>query len=242
MTDMTSVPDGPPRLVLVHGTLMSSSSWEGYQDLLPDVEIVSIDLPGHGNSGQQEFSTSAALTVIDAAVGDHRPTFLAGHSLGGYFATIYASRRPGKLAGLALLGASGDPAASLARVYRAYAWLVRRVDHRRLARIRDRIARWLGVTDRQLPAAENYAILPEVWQAVFDDCHAGLIDEIDCPVLILNGQFDQMRLGERGYLARAGSGTLRTVKGATHLAPLTHQAAVAQELERFLASVTSGRA
>lgn len=232
--------DPRPRIVLVHGTLSSAASWEQYPALLPRFDVVPIDLPGHGSRQHETFTMSRALEAIHEAVGGYRPTVLAGHSLGGYIASLYAARNPDELQGLVLMGASGDPGSRIAGAYRAYAWLVDRVDHDRLARFRDRLASLLGVRESQLLNAADYATLPAIWDAVLRECPASLIGEIPVPVLLLNGQIDQMRLSERDYLARASHGELRIVKNATHLAPLTHPATVAAELDRFVRRVCLG--
>src|SRR5688500_9964118 len=86
-----------PRLVLVHGTRMERRQWDPYVPLLPGVDVVAPDLPGHGTRVREEFTLDAALgtiaTAVDAAAPGQR-VVLAGHSLGGYLATVYAARHP----------------------------------------------------------------------------------------------------------------------------------------------------
>lgn len=225
------------RLVLVHGSLATSGEWMGYDALLPECEVVAIDLPGHGSRLAEPFTTDGAVAAIAAAVGEDRPVVLAGHSLGGYMAQVFAVRHPGRLAGLALLGATGDPTSRLAAIYRWYAWLVDRVDHDRLARVRDAVARRLGVREIQLPSAEAYATLPATWQAVMDDCRPADLACVDAPVLFVNGQFDQMRLNERRYRRVRPDARLVVVPRASHLAPMSHPRPVARALGEFVARV-----
>lgn len=225
-----------PLVILVHGSLSSADEWGGYADLLPDCDVVAVDLPGHGGRGDEVFTTRAAIRAIEQAVAQRangQPVFLAGHSLGGYLASLHAARNPGVLAGLILIGATGDPRSPLAAVYRAYAWLVGKVDHARLARVRDAVARRLGLSEDQFPAPEAYAVLPAAWQSVIDDCPSHLMTRVDCPVLFINGQFDQMRLNERAYQRLTPSSRLVTVPRATHLAPLTHPEQVAELIQQF---------
>lgn len=207
--------------------------------MLAGFDVIAVDLPGHGALTGQSFTTSGAVKVITDALPTGRPAVIVGHSLGGYFAAMVAARYPDRVRGLAMLGASGDPASRAAWVYRAYAHLTRRIDHRRLARFRDRVARLVGVPNGVLPPAASYAALPEIWQAVFDDVSLDLLRDVTCPVLFLNGRFDQMRVHERRCLALAPNSSLRIVPGATHLAPLTHQEQVAHELQRFVDEIRS---
>lgn len=229
-----------PLVVLVHGSLSSAHEWGEYAGLLPDAEVVTLDLPGHGTQAHRPFTMAAALELIEDAVAQSmvgQPVILAGHSLGGYLAYAFAARYPGRLDGLVLIGASGDPRSRLAQIYRGYAWLVERVDHRRLARIRDAVARRIGLSDDQIPDASAYAALPAAWRAVMNDCPPELLAHIDCPVLLLNGQFDQMRLTERRYLQLAATAQLKHIPGATHLAPMTHPAQVAAAVWGFAQQV-----
>lgn len=232
-----------PRLVLVHGSLSSIAAWGDYGDLLPHQEVVTVDLPGHGENREQEFTTDSALQAIGAAVGGTAaPVVLGGHSLGGYLSALWAHRNPGRLAGLVLMGASGKPNSRLAGLYKAFSRLTERADHDRLARRREALAQRLGVRPEQMSGQASYELLPLTWQAVFDDCPPWMVTTLDVPVLYVNGQFDQMRIHERQYVARTPDARLRIIKGATHFAPLTHEPEVAGAIAEFVAEVTSGGA
>lgn len=230
-----------PRLVLVHGTRMDARQWEPYRRLLPGVEMVPVDLPGHGSRLGERFTTDAAVAVIAEAVegaGPGRRVVLAGHSLGGYMATVYAARRPGHLARLVLVGATADPASRLSGLYRGFARVLPRVGAERMARAANRLMRWLGArgeTAAALPGGEAYAALPDAWQAVMDDCGPQLLGEVDCPVLIVNGGLDQMRVHQQRYASAAREARVVTVPHATHLLPLTHP----EELAALLLEATA---
>ncbi len=221
---------------MVHGSLSSAHEWSVYRELLPGADVVAVDLPGHGDRTGEPFSTAAAVEVIaDASAGRRpgQPVIVVGHSLGGYMACVFAARRPDALDGLVMIGASGDPGSRMAGVYRGFAWVTERVSHEWLARVRDRIAGLIGLGDDQLPSASAYAVLPASWRAVMRDCPPELLAKVTCPVLFLNGQFDQMRVNERRYLRLARDGALIIVPGATHLAPMTHAGQVASRIWSF---------
>lgn len=224
-----------PRLVLVHGTRMDGRQWDPYQALLPGVEVVAPDLPGHGGGVGEAFTLDGALETIARAVdgAQGRRVVLAGHSLGGYMATVYAARHPGRLDALVLIGATADPAGPLTALYRGFARLVGRSDPERMARTTNRMVRWLGASDEiaeALPGGEAYAALPAAWQAVMDECGPDLLRDVDCPVVLVNGQLDQMRLHVRRYAAAASGAAVVTVPRATHLMPLTHPERLARIL------------
>lgn len=232
---MTDTADHP-RLVLVHGTRMDGRQWAPYLPLLPGIEVVAPDLPGHGDRVREPFTLTAAVETIARAVDGAAPgrrVVLAGHSLGGYLATVYAARHPGRLDRLVLIGATADPTGPLTSVYRAFARLVGRSDPHRMARRTNRVVRWLGARGelaQVLPGGEAYAALPAAWQVVIDECGPELLREVDCPVVLVNGQLDQMRLHVRRYAAAAGGARVVTVPRATHLLPFTHPEQLAEIL------------
>lgn len=228
-------------MVLVHGSMSSATQWNGYAELLPDFELVVPDLPGHGSRSSESFSTVAALKVLDEAVlGSVLPTFLVGHSLGGYLSTTYAASNSGRISGLALLGASANPNSRLSVLYSGFARLAQKVDQGQLGRVRTKLARQLGVTAVDLPEKINYQMLPQVWGSVIEDFRPSQLRNVTCPVVIINGQFDQMRLNAKLFSILAGDAPVITIPGASHLAPLTHKEVVAAQLNHFVTTWTAG--
>ncbi|WP_194288451.1 alpha/beta fold hydrolase [Ornithinicoccus halotolerans] len=238
---------GRPRVVLLHGTRMTRAQWAGYDRLLPAAEVVAPDLPGHGARTGEEFTRTSALATVDAAVAAAprgQPVVLVGHSLGGYLAMLWAARHPQRLAALVLVGASAVPTGPGAALYRWFAALVPRVGPERMARGVNAVMRWLGARGEAaaaLPGGEAYAATGAAWQLVMEECRPALLAGLDCPVVLVNGQLDQMRLHARHY-ARAGRQVrVVTVPRATHLLPLTHREQLAGVLREELARLGAGR-
>jgi pimeloyl-ACP methyl ester carboxylesterase len=96
-------PDAPV-VVLVHGTLDNSISFEGVvNELTPEFTVVTYDRRGWGRSqhvGPAETLADHAHDVIDA-IGARRATVVA-HSYGGPIALLAASLRPDLVAALAV--------------------------------------------------------------------------------------------------------------------------------------------
>lgn len=230
------------RLVLVHGTRFDARQWDGYADLLPGVDVVAVDLPGSGTRVGEPFTMDAAVGVAAAAVADAPgPVVLAGHSLGGYVAASYAHAHPDALAGLVLVGASADPSRHrwLRRGYTGFAAALPHVGVERMASGMNRVLGWLGAGPDQLPDSAGYAALPAAWASVLASASVDQVAGLGCPVTIVNGQFDQMRLDARAYAAASG-GREVVVRGATHLLPLTHRAALAHVLGEAIAQARPG--
>ncbi|MFK5634713.1 alpha/beta fold hydrolase [Ornithinimicrobium sp. LYQ103] len=227
-----------PRLVLVHGTRMNAAQWEPYRPLLPGVELVAVDLPGHGSRVGEEFTADAAVATLEVAVDGRapgQPVVLAGHSLGGYMAMLYAARHPDVLDVLVLLGATADPRGPLTGVYRGFARAVPLVGAERMARAFNAVMRGLGARGEfadALPDGSAYAALPAAWEVVMGECGPALLADVECPVVMVNGGLDQMRLHVRRFAAAAREPYVVTIPGATHLMPSTHPEQVAGALLR----------
>lgn len=120
--------DGPA-LLIVPAPIKAGYIW----DLAPEVSVVQACLrhsvrvslvewarPGPGDEalGLDEYADTAIVSSLDAVekeTGAHR-VFLAGHSLGGTFAAIFASLHPRRVKGLVLVGAPigfGSPEGAL---------------------------------------------------------------------------------------------------------------------------------
>ncbi|OLT17344.1 hypothetical protein BJF80_04210 [Serinicoccus sp. CUA-874] len=237
-----------PAMVLLHGTRMSRAQWEPYRALLPEIDLVTVDLPGHGARVAEPFTRESALATIGAAVaeagggavGRGRPPVLAGHSLGGYLAMMWAARHPDALGGLVLVGASADPRGPLTGVYRGFARALPVLGADRTAGAANALMRLLGARGEHadaLPDGAAYAALPAAWDLVMREARPELLRAVRCPVTIVNGQLDQMRIHAGRFARAAGGARVVTVPAATHLMPSTHAEAVASTLREAVVGV-----
>jgi pimeloyl-ACP methyl ester carboxylesterase len=94
-------------LLLLHGFLESSSMWEDYARRLSDrYRVVTIDLPGHGDSEcvgyvhSMEEMAEAVMSVCKKL--RIRRVSILGHSMGGYVALAFADRFPDAVSRLCL--------------------------------------------------------------------------------------------------------------------------------------------
>ena len=98
-------PDDPnaPFVVLVHGVLDSSASFDGVVERLPDLRILTYDRRGYGRSlGQRSprFTMRQHADDLLDLIGDHRAV-VVGHSMGGNVAMVAAALRPDRIAAVA---------------------------------------------------------------------------------------------------------------------------------------------
>jgi len=94
-------------VVLLHGYIESLNVWDTLADNLEkDYTVVSIDLPGHGNSGiiapvhTMELMADSVKSVLDYL--NIEKATIIGHSMGGYVALQFLEMFPEKVSGLCL--------------------------------------------------------------------------------------------------------------------------------------------
>lgn len=104
---------GRPKLVALHGWLDNAASFLPLQAHLPELDLLLLDLPGHGHSAHLPPGAEYGLTthlhaVLDAAdaLGWERFALL-GHSMGAAIAALVAAAVPGRVERLALLETLG---------------------------------------------------------------------------------------------------------------------------------------
>ncbi|WP_175719230.1 alpha/beta fold hydrolase [Burkholderia anthina] len=97
-----------PTVVMLHGLRSYAHTWEGVADALTDrYRVVALDQRGRGSSDwdpRRDYHAAAYVRDLDALVSalGLRRFVLAGHSMGGANAFVYAGRQPAHLAGLVI--------------------------------------------------------------------------------------------------------------------------------------------
>ena len=171
--------DNLPTIYFIHGTPGSWDAFEGYikeKDLLQHFRLISIDRPGFGysdfgnavNLQRQSELMSPLLYKLD----NHKPAYIAGHSLGGPMIVKLVADNPDYFSGMVMLAGSVDPAAEKPEKWRP--WLFKTP------------LNWL-VPGAMRPSNE------ELWYLKTDLVKMkGDFAKITCPVYILHGDKDQL--------------------------------------------------
>ncbi|MCA8107653.1 MULTISPECIES: alpha/beta fold hydrolase [Burkholderia] len=100
--------DDAPAVVMLHGLRSYAHTWASVADALVDrYRVVALDQRGRGLSDwdpRRDYYAAAYVRDLDALVRalDLRRFVLAGHSMGGANAFVYAAARPERLAGLVI--------------------------------------------------------------------------------------------------------------------------------------------
>ena len=101
-------------VVLIHGYLESLEIWNGFAEkLAKKYRVVSVDLPGHSESGiYSSMNTMAVMADSVKAVLDHLSigrAAIIGHSMGGYATLALADIFPEMIVGFCLFHSHALP-------------------------------------------------------------------------------------------------------------------------------------
>jgi len=213
------------QVVLVHGIRTSATMWRSQVAHLRQrgTPVTAVDLPGHGTRRDQAFTLDGAFVTIDDAVQDaatRGPVLLVGHSMGGLLSIEYVGAAPRP-------PVAGFVAASCTSLPRGIGLAAYRFFTRRFDSLPDR---GLGLTNRVLDRTLPPETRPDFGAGgyAFDAQDTALsslaeldivasLRRIDVPLWFVNGQWDQLRMNERMFLAVAPHAELIVVPRTTHL-------------------------
>jgi len=123
---------GAPRVLALHGWLDNAASFIPLAPLLGPVDLVALDLPGHGHSGHRHPTTRYHFIdyvfTLEAAMDALGWTdcHLLGHSMGAAVSVLYAAAAPERVRSVTLLDALGpitnEADRTAGRLRRSLAW------------------------------------------------------------------------------------------------------------------------
>lgn len=241
----------PDRLVLAHGFTQTARSWSRVEQLLADrlddVEILAVDLPGHGDCpAPPDADLWASADHLVAVGGD---AHYVGYSMGGRVALHAALRAPGPVRSLVLIGATAGIDDSDERA-------ARRAADERLAQRIEAIGteafvdEWLSGPlfagldresahreDRLRNTPAGLAASLRATGTGTQDPLWGRLGEITVPVLVLAGEHDAKfrALGER-LAAGLPDATFEVIVAAGHSVHLEQPTATAATIADWFRS------
>jgi pimeloyl-ACP methyl ester carboxylesterase len=94
-------------ILLIHGYLETSNIWYDFsKELSKDFTVISVDLPGYGESElyEEPFTMCKYAESVKSVLENEsiEKAFIVGHSMGGYVALAFAENYPEKLNALCL--------------------------------------------------------------------------------------------------------------------------------------------
>ncbi len=104
-------PNSAVKLFCLHGWLDNANSFVPLMPLLPNLDLVAIDMPGHGYSSHLDSTYTVPDSAYWAAAAIQalgwNQCHIAGHSLGGIIAPLVAAAMPKMVQSLILIESSG---------------------------------------------------------------------------------------------------------------------------------------
>ena len=239
------------RLVLLHGFTQSAGAMDDFSrqilDLDHDLEVLCVDLPGHGSRHEETLDLLAGADALAAA---HGPAIWVGYSLGGRQALHLAVHRPEVVRGLVLISTTAGIEDDTER-------LRRREDDDRLAERIETIGldafldEWLagplfaGLVDtpavtaaRRANTASGLATSLRLAGTGAQASLWGSLPEINVPTLVLTGERDEKftAIGRR-LIEEIPGASSALVEGAGHSLHLEKPANAARLVVDWLASI-----
>jgi 2-succinyl-6-hydroxy-2,4-cyclohexadiene-1-carboxylate synthase len=240
------------RVVLVHGFTQTARSWDTIAErLVQRYEVVTVDAPGHGDSGDVRASLPEAATLLGAASG---PATYVGYSMGGRLCLHLAVARPDLVHRLVLVSSTAgiEDAGERAARRRADEQLAMFVDE---AGVEAFLDRWLalplfatlppvaaGVADRRRNTAAGLASSLRLAGAGTQESLWDRLARLSMPVLVVAGALDAKYVAVAERMARSVPGsTLELIADAGHSVHLERPDAFVDVLERWLAGAGDAR-
>lgn len=218
-------------LLLIHSLGANKSMWDDQLAAFSKLRrVVTVDLPGHGESGAHagEYSLEdLGLDVLDVAGAAGLDTFdVCGISLGGVIALWLAINRPEKVTHLIACNTA-------ARIGTAEAWSERMeaVLNGGMASIRDGVVPRFITSDLGERRPEALSKVYEMFDSIdplgYAGCCASLrhadlgdsLDQIGCPTLLIGGSEDVATPPEvtRELHGQIPASRIEVIDGAAHL-------------------------
>jgi (E)-2-((N-methylformamido)methylene)succinate hydrolase len=236
-------------VLLIHGVGMRLEAWSQQSEALAATHrVISVDMPGHGESGRladdaslQDFVSWFSSTIDD--LGLDRVN-VAGHSMGALIAAGLAATMGERITRVALLNGVHKRSPDARAAVEERARRIRAGDYDFQAPL----DRWFGASEKGTDAyrltrkcllqvdPQGYATAYFAF-ATGDDVYADAWPNIACPALFLTGEMDANSSPEMSLAmaAAAKDGLARIVKGHRHMVNLTAPAIVTQHLKDWLA-------
>ena len=229
------------KLIFIHGSGGSKYSWYYQTKHFPDADA--IELPGHPD-GEPCTSVESYVEWLKGYIDEkgYTDVVLAGTSLGGGVAQLYALTYPDDLAGLILIGTGAR-----LRVHPMYLEALEKEKDDPSLFVQTREAGWNGLDPEVRELERERAIQIGAAVALNDMLCCDRFDimdrvhEIKLPTLALCGTEDVMTPPKyTKYLADKIEGATEVIiPGATHNAPIEKPDEVNQAIADFLRSIPS---
>jgi pimeloyl-ACP methyl ester carboxylesterase len=234
-------------IIFLHGAGASRLMWiPQLRQLSDEFRTISIDLPGHGVLRAERFTIESASAVAAVALEAHAggEAVVVGLSGGGYVALALADRNPDGVKGLVLSGASAS--------YRGWAGFSRKMYGYVFGALANRMNGRAEASMRKLlpeNLADDILAEPLSMRGAVDSLrdipgrdYYGMAARFPGPILLLNGERDDVNRKQEAALALVGGAQVEMVSDAGHACSLTQSGAFNESVRAFAREAFAGAA
>ncbi|QJY44575.1 alpha/beta fold hydrolase [Pseudonocardia broussonetiae] len=225
------MPDRPTLLAVPGLGLTPRTTAPTLSALGPGWRTGVVRLPGYGEPCRSGVLLDPAVLAGRLLDRLDRPAVLLGHSASCHVVAEAARRAPGRVAGLVLVGPTGDP--RLVPPVLVHRWL-RTAVHEHLWELPVLVPDWLR--NGPVTMARGFAATR---RQRLSDVLAG----VEAPVLVVRGRHDRIAPADwvAALAAAAPRGTAASLAGGAHMVPLTRPASLAARIEAVLGGARTRR-
>lgn len=217
-------------LILLHGALGSRMQWQSLIPLLQDkYNVYTPDFPGHGSRTSETKAdyTAALIKDLRKYVRENRlkEYYIAGYSMGGYIALIFALTKPKGLKGVFTIATKMRWNKGIAQKE------AKSLEPDKLEKIHDKLKYEHG-RNWQRVCLRTGNILKSIGEAPLKTRD---LKDLQIPLFMAVGENDKMvTLEETSEFALAGNGKSIVLPGQPHLLERMEQSILAGKIKAFL--------
>ncbi len=252
--------EGQRRALALHCTMAFGGAWAGFSKAMPELTLVTPDMPSHGKSVDWDGVSSFGDTVFAGSLKamDAAPMDVIGHSFGAMTALRIGVKHPERVRSLTLIEpvffaiAQRDAPDTLDahdQDAEPFKTAVAEGDFETAARFFNRMwsaggPPWATLPNRTRNAmVRGVRVVPDTYDLLYNDT-AGLLGEegvtnVQIPTLLIRGEHAHSSITSvnNGLVERMPNASQAVIEGAGHMAPISHPKEVAEVVRPFLAAI-----
>ncbi|NVK31669.1 MAG: alpha/beta hydrolase [Gammaproteobacteria bacterium] len=245
---------GDATVLLIHGVgLNRSVNAPIAQALSQGCQVINLDLPGHGESDRLAISNieiADLVETIDQFVQSQAVPMAAvvGHSIGALISVELGARYPARYQSVVPITPVYARSAEASQAVQARAKAMAKCSTEDWPReVLAPLARWFGPDEASSAAYQRCAdalsvVDPTAYVAAYQAFAQSQgvpdiqLDALKQPMLAIAAEHDinSTPVMAQAMVDRVANGSLHTIQGAKHMAPLTHSREVAAAIVKFL--------
>jgi pimeloyl-ACP methyl ester carboxylesterase len=209
-----------------------------------EFRTIAIDLPGHGARRDERFTIDAAAGAAREAIDEYADgkAVVVGLSGGGYVALALADSAPDRVNGLVLSGASASYRGWGGFETRMYGYFVGAIANRMQSKAEASLRKAIpdDLADDILAEPLSLRGAADTFKRIPGRDYYGMAARYPGPILLLNGERDEVNRKEEAAMAAAGGARIEMVEDAGHACSLTQPEAFSESVRVFAREVLAG--